>query len=222
LRDNYNMEKIKVLLVDDHDVVREGMRSLLTGESDIELAGEAGDGREAVRLAEKLSPDIVVMDVVMPLLNGLEATREMLGQPRPPRILILSSYSDESCVKPLLEAGVMGYLVKSTAALELLSAIRAIHAGQTFFSPAVAATCKMLTPDAPRKPAGRRKTKGLTPRESEVLQLIAEGHPNKSIAGELGVAMKTIEKHRQSLMAKLDIHDIAGLTRYAFSKRIIP
>lgn len=216
------MQRITVLLADDHTVVRQGLRALLTVEADIEIVAEADTGRQAVLLARKLMPDVVVMDVAMPLLNGLEATRQILKQVPRTKVLVLSSYSDDEYVQQLTEAGAAGYLVKQTAANELIKAIREAHKGNTYFSPCVAKRLRDQTREAfvSGQPV-KKKTEHLTTRESEVLQLIAEGQANKQIAAELSISIKTVEKHRQQVMNKLNIHDIAGLTRHAISKGII-
>ena len=216
------MEKITVLLADDHAVVREGLRALLALEEDIEIVGEAQDGREAVELARKTSPDVVVMDLAMPVLNGLEATRQLLKRASTTRVLVLISYADDECVTHLTQAGATGYLTKQAAANDLAQAIRAVRRGKTFYSPEIA---KRLRERESASPAGGQLSKrgrALTERESEVLQLIAEGFSNKEIASELGISIKTVEKHRQAAMHKLDIHETAGLTRYAISRGTVP
>ncbi len=216
------MHKIKVLLVDDHTVVRQGLRALLAAEQDIEVAGEAENGRQAVQLARDLSPDVVVMDIAMPVLNGLEATRQILRAAPGTKVLVLSSYSDDDFVQQLTEAGVSGYLVKHTAGNELLKAIREVSRGNAFFSPAIAKRlrdhCREISGQGQ---TGKKRSPALTTREAEVLQLIAEGRANKQIAAELCISIKTVEKHRQQVMNKLGIHDVAGLTRHAIAKGII-
>lgn len=216
------MQKIKVLLADDHNVVRQGLRALLAVEPDIEIVGEADTGRQAVMLAKKLLPDVVVMDIAMPLLNGLEATRQITAQVPSTKVLILSTYSEDDYVQQLTEAGAAGYLVKQTAAQDLLKAIREAHKGNAFFSPSIAKRLRDHCREAfvSGQPV-KQRSHSLTSREAEVLQLIAEGQPNKQIASELCISIKTVEKHRQQLMNKLNIHDIAGLTRHAISKGII-
>jgi DNA-binding NarL/FixJ family response regulator len=216
------MEQIKVVLADDHTVVRQGLRALLVAEGDIEIVGEADNGRQAVQLARKFSPDVVVMDIAMPVLNGLEATRQIMRSLPSTKVLVLSSYSDDDYVQQLTEAGAAGYLVKQTAANELLKAIREANKGNAYFSPAIAKRLrdhcrKAFVSGAPVK----KRADYLTTREAEVLQLIAEGRANKQIAAELCISIKTVEKHRQQVMNKLGIHDVAGLTRHAISKGII-
>lgn len=215
------MKKIGVLLVDDHTVVRQGLRALLNSEQDIEVLGEAENGRQAVMAARKTPPDIVVMDVAMPLLNGLEATRQILKAVPTARILVLTSYGDDECVAQLMQAGASGYLIKQTAANELLKAIREVHRGNAFFSPAIAKRLRDQCREVFTSGRPARKASELTSREAEVLQLIAEGFSNKQIAGELTISIKTVEKHRQQVMNKLNIHDVAGLTRYAISKGMV-
>ena len=216
------MTKIKVLLADDHTVVRQGLRALLQAEPDIETIAEAGTGRQAVELTRTLKPDVVVMDIAMPMLNGLEATRQILKSVQGTRVLILSSYSDDEYVYQLSEAGAAGYLLKQAAIADLVTAIRKIKAGQTFFSAAISKQLmRRYRETVIRGVFVKKWSDGLTSRETEVLQLIAEGKPNKQIAGELSISIKTVEKHRQHVMDKLDIHDIAGLTRYAIAKGII-
>jgi DNA-binding NarL/FixJ family response regulator len=213
------MKKIGILLADDHAVVRQGLRALLEAEGDIAVVGEAENGRQAVAQAKKTLPDVVVMDVAMPGMNGLEATRQILRNVPSSKVLVLTSYGDEDYVNQLLEAGATGYLVKQTAAADLLKAIREVHHGNAFFSPSIA---KRLRQQESEALAGGQSQAGkpsrLTSREAEVLQLVAEGFANKQIAAELSISIKTVEKHRQQAMNKLNIHDIAGLTRYAISK----
>jgi DNA-binding NarL/FixJ family response regulator len=216
------MKKISVLLAEDHVVVRQGLRSLLSAEADIEVVGEAGNGRQAVKMAQELCPDVVVMDIAMPLLNGLEATSQIVGDGVPTRVLILSSYADDEYVHQLTEAGASGYLIKQSAASELIKAVREIAKGNAYFSPAILKRLLELYREAYVK--GRqlgRGTEHLTSREQEVLQMVAEGHVNKQIAAMLSLSIKTVEKHRQQLMDKLNIHDIAGLTRYAIAHGVI-
>jgi len=216
------MEKIRVVLADDHTVVRQGLRALLTAEGDIEVIGEAENGRQAIQIVKKLLPDVAVIDIAMPVLNGLEATRQITRAVPSTKVLILSSYSDDDYVQQVTQAGAAGYLVKQTAANELLKAIREAHRGNAYFSPAIAKRLRDQCREAfvSGQPA-RRRPDYLTTREAEVLQLIAEGQANKQIAAELCISIKTVEKHRQQVMNKLNIHDVAGLTRHAISKGII-
>ena len=212
------MKKIGVLLADDHAVVRQGLRALLEAEGDMAVVGEAENGRQAVAQAKKALPDVVVMDVAMPGLNGLEATRQIVRNIPSSKVLVLTSYADDDYVMQLIEAGAAGYIVKQTAAADLLKAIREVRCGNAFFSPAIAKRLRQLESEtfAGRQPAARPSK--LTSREAEVLQLVAEGYANKQIAAELAISIKTVEKHRQQAMNKLNIHDVAGLTRYAVAK----
>ncbi len=215
------MKKISVLLVDDHTVVRQGLKALLRPEEDIDVIGEAENGRIAVQMARKTPPDVIVMDVAMPLLNGLEATRQILKVLPTTKILVLTSYSDDDCVQQMTEAGVSGYLLKQTAANDLLKAIREVQKGNAFFSPTIAKRLRDQCREAFANGQPVKKSIELTSREAEVLQLIAEGFSNKQIAAELCISIKTVEKHRQQVMNKLNIHDVAGLTRYALSKGLV-
>lgn len=207
---------IKVLIAEDHDVVREGLKILISADSGIEIAGEASNGATAVRLARKLQPDVVLMDLAMPKVNGLQATREILRQAPGSKVLVLSAYKDDETLRKVLAAGVSGYITKHSAADELLTAIRELGRGNSYFSSAVCA--KVKTRQMPPLQSGRYIGAKLTQREVEVLRLIARGQPNKEIAFTLGISIKTIEKHRQAVMDKLDLHDIASLTRYAMAK----
>jgi DNA-binding NarL/FixJ family response regulator len=215
------MKKISVLLVDDHTVVRQGLRALLALAEDIEVVGEAENGRQAVQMAAKTIPNVVVMDVSMPLMNGLEGTRQVLKSVPNVKVLVLSSYSDDDCVQQLTEVGASGYLTKQTAGDDLLLAIREVQKGNAFFSPAIVKRLRDRCRHAFAHGQPLKRSVELTSRESEVLQLIAEGLANKQIAAELGISIKTVEKHRQQVMNKLNIHDVAGLTRYAISKGVV-
>lgn len=203
-------------------MMREGLRMILELHKDIQIVGEAEDGRQAVALVKQLRPAVVLMDFAMPLLNGLEATRQIRKDFPEIKVIILSAYSDDAFVKQVTELGAAGFLLKQTSSDVLATAIREVQKGNTFFSPAIAKSLQ----DRGQKSLDRGeqpKTKGnrLSSREVEVLQLIAEGHPNKQIAAELGVGFKTVDNHRQRLMGKLNIHDVAGLTRYAIAEGII-
>lgn len=216
------IERIAVLLAEDHMVVREGLRSLLEAEADIEVVGEAETGRQAVELARKLRPAVVVMDIAMPQLNGLEATRQILKALPATRVLILSAHADDAYVEQVAALGAAGYLLKQTSARILSRAVREVQAGGTFFSAAISRRLHNHREKSSDR-VERLKQRGvhLSSREAEVLQLIAEGRANKQVAAELGISVKTVEKHRQHLMEKLHIHDTAGLTRYAISAGII-
>jgi DNA-binding NarL/FixJ family response regulator len=215
-------KRITVLLAEDHMIVREGLKKLLESESDIEIVGEATTGRQAVELTQKLHPDVIVMDIAMPQMNGLEATRQILKAFPKIKVIILSAHSDDAYVENAIAGGAVGYLIKQTSAHFVSEAIREVHKGNTFFSPTVAKRFQKRRQDSlDRK--GQPKASGirLSSRETEVLQLIAEGEANKQIAEKLAISIKTVEKHRDHLMHKLDIHDTAGLTRYAIAVGII-
>jgi DNA-binding NarL/FixJ family response regulator len=193
---------------------------MLELEKDLEIVGEAKDGREAVALAKKLHPAVVLMDIAMPLLNGLEATRQVLKEVSGTKVLMLSAHNDDAYVHTATESGASGFLLKQTSAHQVCQAIREVAAGKTFFSPTLARHMeKQKLPGRLGRVEKQRIV--LTSRETEVLQLIAEGKANKETASELGIGVKTVEKHREHLMEKLDIHDTAGLTRYAISTGII-
>lgn len=216
------MKRITVLLADDHTIVREGFRRMLELEGDIEIVGEAQNGREAVVLVARLSADVVLMDIAMPRLNGLEATRQIVTADPSTKVIILSAHSDHAYVDNAIESGAKGFLLKQNSAHDVCRAIREIHKGGTFFSPRISQRFERMHPQAlNRSGVLRRRASRLTSMEVEVLQLIAEGKANKETAAELGIGSKTVEKHREHLMEKLDIHDTAGLTRYAISAGII-
>lgn len=214
------MEKIQVLLADDHTILRDGIRALLEEEPDMEVVAEAKDGRMAVELACKYQPDVLLMDIAMPLLNGLEATRQIRRESPDTKVLVLTMYEDEEYIRQFLAAGALGYVLKYAAASELLGAIRAVHKGEAVLSPAITRLvieeylrwADVQPKDAPN---------GLTAREREVLQLIAEGYTNKQIAEILTISVKTVQAHRANLMRKLDLHDRAELIKYAIQKKII-
>ena len=215
-------KRITVLLAEDHMVVREGFRKMLELEDDFEVVGEAEDGRQAVAMVKKLRPAVVLMDIAMPQLNGLEAARKILKAVPGTRILILTAHGDDAYVKNAAESGAVGFLLKQASARVLSKGIREVNKGHTFFGPFIA----KLLPERERKSldrAGRSKPrKGrLTSREMEVFQLIAEGKANKQIAAELGIGIKTVETHREHIMEKLKLHGIAGLTRHAIEAGII-
>jgi DNA-binding NarL/FixJ family response regulator len=216
------VKKITVILVEDHVIVRQGLKSLLGAEGDILVVGEAGNGRLGVQMARDLKPDVIVMDIGMPLLNGIEATSQIMAEDSTAKVLILSSHSDDEYVHKLAEAGAAGYLIKQAAATELINAVRQVAKGNAYYSPTVLKRLLNLYRESGgnSRPMHRGNTP-LTSREQEVLQMVAEGHVNKQIASTLHLSIKTVEKHRQQLMDKLDIHDIAGLTRYAIAHGVV-
>ena len=215
------MKQITVLLAEDHTVVRQGFRKMLELEDDIEIVGEAQDGRQAVAMVKKLVPSVVLMDIAMPLLNGLEATRQILKAAPTTKVVMLSAHNDDAYVQEATNSGAVGFLIKQSSAQNVCEAIREVQKGKTYFSATVARRLQQQN-GAPHNRNGARKQRAsLSSREMEVLQLIAEGKANKESASELGISIKTVEKHRENLMSKLNIHDTAGLTRYAISAGII-
>ena len=216
------MKRITVLLAEDHMVVREGFRKMLELEADLEVVGEAQDGREAVTRVKQLRPAVVLMDIAMPRLNGLEATRQVLKAVPTTKVIMLSAHSDDAYIEDATKSGAKGFLIKQTSSHVVCEAIREVQKGNTFFSPTVAKRLHQLegkSPDRIGPPPSRNVH--LSSRETEVLQLIAEGKANKQTAAELGISTKTVEKHRDHVMQKLNIHDTAGLTRYAISAGIV-
>jgi DNA-binding NarL/FixJ family response regulator len=210
---NHHMNKIKVLLCDDHSIVRAALKCLLETAEDIEVVGEAENGHQCVREAKRLRPNVVILDLAMPLLNGMEAARQISKQVPSAKVLVVSSYGDDEHVLKVIETGVSGYLLKQSAADDLLDAVRATHNGNVFFSPSLSKY--LCRPVFPQKTAAQAGWSSLTQREAEVLQLIAESYANKQIADVLGLSTKTVEKHRTTLMQKLGIQGIASLTRFA-------
>lgn len=212
---------MRILLADDHGIVRRGMRALLESEPGMEVVAEATDGHEALKLCESLKPDIVILDIAMPKLNGIEVAEQAIKQSSHLKIIILSMYADESYVVRALMSGAKGYLLKEGTADDLLPAVRAVAAGKCFFSPAIG---KMLVEDYVRQlqQRGLRDSYDLlTAREKEVLQLLAEGRSNKEVAAVLNVAVSTVESHRTKLMQKLGLHNTAEIVLYAVRKRIV-
>jgi DNA-binding NarL/FixJ family response regulator len=212
---------IRVLLADDHGVVRKGLRFLLEQQAGIDIVGEAGDGREAVRVAAETNPDIVIMDIAMPLLNGIEATAQMVKRDQTVGVIILSMHSDEDYLLSALNAGAKGYLLKDSAEVDLVRAIHSVRKGTPFFSPEIA---KTMLEDYMRFLQQRNLQDSydlLTDREKEVLQLLAEGKSNKEVAGILDVSVYTIDTHRTHLMQKLNLHNTAEIVLYAVRKKII-
>jgi DNA-binding NarL/FixJ family response regulator len=216
------MKRISVMLVEDHTVVRECICAMLKLEPDLDVVGEAFNGRVAVRLAAELQPDVILMDIAMPKLNGLEATRQLVKVLPASRVIIISANCDDSSVKGAVDAGAVGFLPKQDCAHNIGEAIRQVSRGGIYYSPSIARRFVRLNPQS-RGRSGKleRRAVALTSREMEVLQLIAEGYTNKETAWDLAISIKTVEKHREQLMRKLDIHDIAGLTRHAIAAGII-
>jgi DNA-binding NarL/FixJ family response regulator len=212
--------KIRILLADDHTILRDGIRSLLEDEPDMEVIGEAEDGHSAVKMTGQLAPDVVVMDIAMPLLNGLEATRQIKRNNPQVRVLVLTMHENEEYIRQVLATGAMGYILKDAAARELLGAIRAVYRGEAVLSPAIT---RLVIEDYLRwgEPQPEPVSNGLSPREREVLQLIAEGYTNKQIGEILCISVKTVQAHRNNLMQKLDLHDRGELIKYAIQKKII-
>ncbi len=212
--------RTRVLVADDHTIVRQGLVMLLEAQDDIEVVGEAADGEEAVKKATALTPDVVVMDVSMPRMNGLEATARLARQSPKTRVVALTIHSSEEYVDSCLKAGARGYLMKESASSDLVQAIRIVRDGGTYLHPSISGQVVGQRLKGPRPTMRPGAEEPLTAREREVLQLIAEGHTNKEIAARLNLSVKTIEAHRARTMQKLDIHNVAGLTRYAISRGI--
>jgi len=205
---------IRVLLAEDHTIVRQGLRALLGSCDDIEVVGEAEDGAQALSLARKLDPSVVVMDIGMPGLNGIDTTQQLRAELPNTQVVILSMHSGEEYVRPVIRAGARAYLLKGSDLSDLVTAIRAVHAGEAFFGPTVASL--LLEPPKPR-PAHA----SLTPRELEVVQRVAEGRSSPEIARELSLSVKTVEGHRSRIMAKLGVANVASLVRYAVEHGIL-
>jgi DNA-binding NarL/FixJ family response regulator len=216
------LRPIRIVLAEDHLIVREGLRRLLENESDIRVVGEASNGQETVKLTLDIQPDVVVMDIAMPKLNGIEAARQIQKAAPNIRILVLSAHCDESYVERAMEIGASGFLVKQSSAQDLAKAIRALHKGDRYYSPAILRKIALQQKTTlNRKGQANKAITHLTTREVEVLQLVAEGKANKQVAADLGISIKTVEKHRDHVMQKLGIHDTAGLTRYAIEAGVI-
>jgi DNA-binding NarL/FixJ family response regulator len=213
--------QIKVLIAEDHDVVREGLKILIGADPGIQVAGEANNGARVVALASKLQPDVVLMDLAMPGTNGVEATKAICRTTPESRVLVLSAYQDEEIVESVIAAGVSGYITKHSAAEELLTAIHEVGSGRAYYSPAIAGRLRARRRASFESQHAQGGSGQLTPRERQVLALIASGQPNKQIADTLGLSIKTVEKHRQAAMDKLNLHDTASLTRYALSNGML-
>jgi two-component system response regulator NreC len=215
------MKQIRILLADDHTVVRKGLRMLLESQDGLKVIGEAADGRTAVALAEQDPPDVVVMDVAMPTLNGIEAARQITAKLPQVAVVFLSMHSDESYVLKALKAGARGYLLKDSAEHDLIQAVQSVTQGKSFFSPAIS---KMMVEDYVRELQERQIEDSyelLTTREREVLQLLAEGKSNKEVAAVLNLSLYTVETHRGNILQKLNLHSGAELILYAIRKGVI-
>jgi DNA-binding NarL/FixJ family response regulator len=215
------VSKLRILLADDHTVVRQGLRKVLEERPEWEVVAEAGDGREAVRRAEELGPDVAILDITMPLLNGVEATRQIVRRSPGTRVLVLTMHSDEAYVNQILQAGATGYLLKESADVDLVQAVSAVSQGKSFFSPAIA---RVMLDDYVRQLADKGITdryESLSEREREIFQLIAEGKANKEIAAILSISPSTVETHRARIMEKLDLHSAAEIVLYAVRKGVI-
>ncbi|NJD59911.1 MAG: DNA-binding response regulator [Anaerolineales bacterium] len=214
------MTKIRTLLADDHTILRDGIRIILEVQPDICVVGEAQDGREAVKLTSQLHPDVVLMDIAMPLLNGLEATRQIRQANPQVKILILTMHENEDYIRQALAYGAVGYLLKDATAAELVAAVRAVYKGEAVLSPPVT---RLVVENYLRWGDLQKDTSsdGLSPREREILQLIAEGYTNKQISDILSISIKTVQTHRMNLMSKLGLHDRAELIKYAIQRKII-
>jgi DNA-binding NarL/FixJ family response regulator len=212
---------ISVILADDHHLVRQGIRALLEKADDINIVGEAKDGQEAVELVEQLKPDVLIIDIAMPRMNGIQATQRVRALGLATQAVILSMHSRPTLVRQALRNGARGYLLKNSITEELLLAVRAASLRETYLSPEISGIIvdDFLTHQVDAEESGRFDQ--LTPREREVMQLVAEGHTNSGIARLLNISVKTVERHRANLMAKLDVHDVAGLTRVAIEQGLI-
>jgi two-component system, NarL family, response regulator NreC len=216
------MTAARVLIVDDHAIVRDGIRALLAHVEDVVVVGEAGGGRDAIQLAQSLSPDVIVMDIAMPDLGGLEATLAIRKLRPDARVIVLSQYGDAEYVRRFLRAGVSGYVLKKAAGADLVAAIRAVHRGGMVLDPDVARDAVTGEPAAPEVVAAQADPyERLTDREKQVLKLVAEGHSNKEVADVLGISVKTAMSHREHLMAKLDVHSRTDLIRFALRCGVI-
>ena len=213
------MSALRILLADDHTMVRQGLRKVLEERPEWQVIAEAGDGHEAVRLAELHKPNVAVLDVAMPLLNGIEATRRIAKRVPQTRILVLSMYSDEAYVTQMMKAGATGYLLKDSAGVDLLEAVQAVAQGKSYFSPAVA---RLMSDEYARQRGPEDdRYESLSDREREIFQLIAEGKANKEIAALLFISLSTVETHRARIMEKLDLHSAAEIVLYAVRRGVI-
>ena len=216
------MQKIKVLIVDDHTLVRDGIRALLALVADIKVVDEAANGREALEKVKKLAPDVVLMDLAMPIMSGLEATRRIRRKFPKTKVLALTQYEDREYIVPTIEAGARGFISKTAAFSELASAIQAVYQGGSFLSPMAAAAVVEEYQEKFNIEGEKDPYQHLTDREREMLKLVAEGYTAKEIADMLVISLRTVETHKTNLMKKLNIHNKADLIRFAIRKGIIP
>jgi DNA-binding NarL/FixJ family response regulator len=215
------MSRVRILLADDHTIVRQGLKKMLEERPEWEVVAEAGDGREAVRLAEQHKPDVAIVDVAMPLLNGIEATRQIVKRSPTTRVLVLSMHADDAYVIQILQAGATGYLLKDSADVDLIQAVTEVTRGKSFFSPAIA---RVMLDDYVKQLADKGVTdryESLSEREREIFQLIAEGKANKEMAVLLSISPSTVETHRARIMEKLDLHSAAEIVLYAVRRGVI-
>jgi two-component system nitrate/nitrite response regulator NarL len=213
-------DKIRLLLVDDHPIVLDGLKSHLSAHADLVVAGEATDGEQALRKARRLSPDIILLDISMPRLNGLEFMETLRREAPAGRVIVLSMHDNPEYITQMIRLGARGYLLKDTSPAELIRAIKAVHAGEAYFSSVVSRVVVEAAVKGGFQSSGRR-TNPLTEREQGVLALIAEGLSNKEIAGRLRLGVRTIETHRERIMRKLNVHSVAGLTRFAIARGLV-
>lgn len=217
------MESLRLLVADDHEIVRKGLRSLIEAQPGWQVVGEASDGREAVEKAKQMKPDVTVLDIGMPALNGLEATRQMLKNDSRAKVLILTMHESDPLIRDILDAGARGYVLKTDASRDLVTAVNAVGSNKTFFTAKVAQM--VLDGYLDKKPSeereGRNSPSRLTPRQREIIQLLAEGKSSKEVAVALGLSVKTAETHRANIMRRLDCHSVSELVRYAVRNNII-
>ena len=214
-------EKGRIVIAEDHTILREGLRALISSQEDLEVVGEAGDGMEAVRQVEGLTPDLILMDLSMPKMNGVEAIREIRKRIPQTRILALTVHKTEEFILEVLQAGADGYIPKDASSNELMMAIRSVLMGKRYLCPSVSRVVIEGYLESRRTPESTTPWDTLTKREREILKLIAEGHKNKEIADYLCISVKTVEKHRANLMKKLDLHSAAALTAYAMERGLV-